>query len=189
MVGDRPRGGRGPGRGGTTTGRGVGRSGGRGRGTHNAPVRANKAAAGSSSSGAKGGQSHAPPNSSEATGISGITPAQWQQILDVLNIPNPKDRLHGKNDITWIIDTGASNHVTGNLNCLINVKKITNCPVGLPDGKDATATKEGSVILDGGLRLDNVLFVPQLTCNLISVTQLIDDSNCIIQITNALCVI
>lgn len=43
---------------------------------------------------------------------------------------------------------------------MVNVKKIKNCPVGLPDGKDAFATREGSVILDGGLRLDNVLFVP-----------------------------
>ena len=73
--GDRPRGGRGPGRGGATTGRGAGRSGGRGRGSHNAPaVRANKAAAGTSSSGAKSGQFHAPPNSIETTCISGLTP-------------------------------------------------------------------------------------------------------------------
>lgn len=69
------------------------------------------------------------------------------------------------------------------------MKKFKNCPVGLPDGKDAFATREGSVILDGGLRLDNVLFVPQLTCNLISVTQLTNDSNCIVQFSNALCVI
>ncbi|KAJ1399630.1 Retrotransposon gag domain [Sesbania bispinosa] len=74
--GDRPRGGHGPGRNGPI--RGAGRSGGRGRGTNNAPVHANKATAGTSSNDAKGRQSHALPNSSESTGISGITPAQWQ---------------------------------------------------------------------------------------------------------------
>jgi transposase InsO family protein len=183
--GDRPRGGRGPGRGRDTSGR----SGGRGRGTYNAPVRTNKATTSSCSSGGNGGQSHAPPHSSEAAGISGITPTQWQQILDALNISKTKDRLHGKNNISWIIDTGASHHVTGNFSCMINVKNIRNTPVGLPDGKDVAAIKEGSVILDSGLRLNNVLFVPQLNCNLISVTQLIDDSDCIVQITNALCVI
>ncbi|KAJ1440404.1 hypothetical protein SESBI_01976 [Sesbania bispinosa] len=183
--GDRPRGGRGPGR--NETMRGVRCS--RGRGINNAPVHANKATTGTSSNSAKGGQSHALPNSGEPTVISGITLAQWQQLLDTLNVPKTKDRLHGKNDIPWIIDTGASHHVTGNLSSLINVKKITNIPVGLSDGKDATTTKEGSVILDGGLQLDNVLFVPQLTCNLISVSQLIDASNCIVQFTNALCVI
>ena len=72
---------------------------------------------------------------------------------------------------------------------MINVKNIRNTPVGLSDGKDVAAIKEGSVLLDSGLRLNNVLFVPQLTCNLISVTQLINDSDCIVQITNTLCVI
>lgn len=99
-----------------------------------------------------------------------------------MNNSKTKDRLHGKNDISWIIDTGASNHVTGNFSCLTNVKNIANTPVGLPDGKDTTAIKEGSVILDGGLRLNNVLFVPQLNCNLISVTQVIDDSDCMFKL-------
>ncbi|XP_062100880.1 uncharacterized protein LOC133806808 [Humulus lupulus] len=92
--GGRPRDGRGPGCGGATAGRGSGRSGGHGRGTHNAPVRANKAAVGTSCSGAKDGQSHAPPNSIETAGISGLTSAQWQQILDALNVSKTKDRLH-----------------------------------------------------------------------------------------------
>ncbi|XP_062092281.1 uncharacterized protein LOC133798102 [Humulus lupulus] len=101
--GDRPRGGCGPGRGGATAGRGAGCSGGRGRGTHNALVRANKAVAGTSSSGAKGGQYHAPPNSIEAAGISGLTPGQWQQILDALTVSKTKDRLHGLDDeeVDW----------------------------------------------------------------------------------------
>ncbi|RHN79679.1 putative gag-polypeptide of LTR copia-type [Medicago truncatula] len=102
--GDRPRGGRGSGRGGATTGRDTtGRSGGRGRGTYNAPARANKATTSSRSIGGNSGQSHAPPHSSEAAGISGITPAQWQQILDALNISKTKDRLHGPDDedVDW----------------------------------------------------------------------------------------
>lgn len=73
-----------------------------------------------------------------------------------MNISKTKDRLHGKNDISWIIDTGASYHVTRNFSCMLNVKNITNTTMGLSDGKDVTAIKEGSVILDGGLRLNNV---------------------------------
>ncbi|CAI8601250.1 unnamed protein product [Vicia faba] len=97
--GDRPRGGRGPGCGRDTSGR----SRGRGRGTYNAPVHANKVTTSSCSSGGNGGQSHAPPHSSEAAGISGITPTQWQQILDALNISKTKDRLHGPDDedVDW----------------------------------------------------------------------------------------
>ncbi|PNY09733.1 hypothetical protein L195_g006290 [Trifolium pratense] len=96
--GDRPRGGRRSGRSRTTQGRGAGRSGGRGRSSHNTHVRANMASASTSNTASKGGQSHAPPKTSEAAGIIGITPTQWQQILDALNSLNTNDRLHGKND-------------------------------------------------------------------------------------------
>lgn len=69
--GDRPRGGRGPGRGRDTSSR----SGGRGRSIYNTLVRANKAITSSRSNGGNVGQSHAPLHSSEAAGILGINPA------------------------------------------------------------------------------------------------------------------
>lgn len=47
--------------------------------------------------------------------------------------------------------------------------------------------KRGSVKLSE-LKLENVLFVPSLKCNLISVSQLIDQVDCIVQFTKKLCV-
>jgi len=64
-----------------------------------------------------------------------------------------KDCFHAKNVISWIIDTGVLHHVTRNLFCLINVKKTTIILVGLSNVKDITATKKGSMILDGGLQV------------------------------------
>ena len=49
--------------------------------------------------------------------------------------------------------------------------------------------KIGIMTLLGGLEIDNVLYVPQLTCNLISVTQLHDELHCVAYFTNKLCVI
>jgi len=43
------------------------------------------------------------------------------------------------------------------------------------------------VILEGGLILTNVLYVPKLKCNLISVPQITDEGNCVIQFTDKLC--
>ena len=120
-------------------------------------------------------------------GLAVLTSIQVQQLLDYLT--SIKSKFHDKNDLGWIIDTGASNHVTCDLSLLTNVTNVSHCPVGLPDGKNANASKIGSVILQGGLKIDNVLYVPQLNCNLISVTQLSDESNCIMQFTNKLCVI
>ena len=89
----------------------------------------------------------------------------------------------------WIIDTGAYHHMTGSLKLLCNVKTVITCPVGLPDGKEVMAEKKGNIVLDGRLKLTNVLYVPSLNCNLISVSQLIEESDCIIQFTDKFCVI
>jgi len=93
------------------------------------------------------------------------------------------------NQVSWIIDTGASNHMTGNLSNLRNLRAISPCHVGLPDGSNIVATKEGSIIFGNDFVLENVLYVPGLSCNLISVSQLIDHSNCTIQFTHNMCVI
>ena len=90
---------------------------------------------------------------------------------------------------SWIIDTGASHHVTGTESCLTDTHHISQCSVGLPNGAHAIATKAGRVLLTDGLILEHVLFVPQLHYNLISVSQLIDDSKCLLQFTDSLCAI
>jgi len=65
----------------------------------------------------------------------------------------------------------------GNLSHLHNLRAISLCPVGLPDESNIVATKEGSIIFGSDFVLENVLYVPGLSCNLISVSQLIDHSN------------
>lgn len=70
--------------------------------------------------------------------------------------------------------------MTGSLKLLCDVKTVIVCPVGLPDGKEVMAQKKGNIVLDGRLKLTNVLYVPSLNCNLISVMQLLEESNCII---------
>ncbi|KAL9241264.1 hypothetical protein vseg_015395 [Gypsophila vaccaria] len=86
----------------------------------------------------------------------------------------PSHTLSGK----WIIDTGCSHHVTGNLQALIDVHEVPACPVGLPDGQQVLATRVGRISLTPSLTLDRVLYVPQLTCNLISASQLSDAIPC-----------
>jgi hypothetical protein len=61
---------------------------------------------------------------------------------------------------------------------------MIECPVGLPNGQQTAVTKEGTIVLSDKLKLANVLYVPILQCNLISVSELIDESNCVVQFTN-----
>ncbi|KAJ9548782.1 LOW QUALITY PROTEIN: hypothetical protein OSB04_021325 [Centaurea solstitialis] len=122
----------------------------------------------------------------------GISPAQWKQLLDMLGSASAKssdDRLGEYSNLSWIIDTGASNHVTGNSNILTHVTKMLECPIGLPDGTKACASKYGRVSLGHGLELHNVLHAPQLNCNLISVSQLIDDLDCVLLFNKSMCII
>ena len=108
-------------------------------------------------------------------------------LLNLLNSQMEKnqEKLNGKHNIrAWIIDIGASHHMTRSLKLLCDVKSVIACPVGLPNGKEVMAEKKGNIVLDGRLKLTNVLYVPSLNCNMISVSQLVEESNCIIQFTN-----
>ncbi|WVZ15755.1 hypothetical protein V8G54_013321 [Vigna mungo] len=88
------------------------------------------------------------PGKSELPGLSN---EQWQILVEMLN--NRKTRANEKmtskhpNDL-WIIDTG-------NLKSFSEKRTIQGCPVGLPDGEQVIATKEGTMILNGGLKLEN----------------------------------
>jgi hypothetical protein len=37
---------------------------------------------------------------------------------------------------------------------------MVECPIGLPNGQQTAATKEGTVVLSDKLKLANVLYVP-----------------------------
>ena len=98
--------------------------------------------------------------------------------------------MNGKfHDTSWIVDSGASRHVTCLDTWLFDVHHISKCPVGLPNGKCITATKEGSIRLTDKIILKNVLFVPDLRCNLISVSQLINDMQYTVHFNFSMCTI
>jgi len=127
---------------------------------------------------------------SSATPPPGLSIEQWQTLHHMLGGAKPAttEKMASK-DLLWIIDTGAINHMMGTLGALRDSKEIAPCPVGLPHGKDTIATKEGTIILNEDLSLENVLYVPELTCNLISVSQLTEQCDCFVQFTKTLCVI
>jgi hypothetical protein len=124
----------------------------------------------------------------EQSEVAGLSDEQWKTLLHLLNnaTTSSTEKLSG---MQWIIDTGASRHMTGRLDCLSDMKNIAHCQVGLPNGNHIAAVKEGTLVLSEKLKLTQVLYVPNLQCNLISVSQLIDESNCIVQFTNRFCII
>ncbi|XP_021775484.1 uncharacterized protein LOC110739325 [Chenopodium quinoa] len=101
-----------------------------------------------------------------------ISDAQWMEIMAVVKgsksgSSSDGNKLGTYNSIEWLIDTGASNHMSCNIDLFTDLHDISS-PVGYPNGKSTTTTKEGKVILSDGLTLYNVLYVPALKCNLLS---------------------
>ncbi|GAA0184747.1 transmembrane signal receptor [Lithospermum erythrorhizon] len=126
-----------------------------------------------------------------------LEPEQVTALLSLLN-PSSHDTITGNLNgsdqgihsiSSWIIDTGASHHVTGNYDCLTHITNIFECSIGLPNGTIAIAIEVGHISLHGGLILTRVLYVRHLNCSLLSVSQLTDDINCCVRFTNSLCAI
>jgi len=91
---------------------------------------------------------------------------------------------------SWIVDTGASDHMTFDLNFLTHTKQPSKPVfVTLPDGATKPVTHIGQVILTPNLTLQKVLHVPAFKFNLLSVSQLVTNNNmCVLFYPNT-CVI
>jgi hypothetical protein len=81
----------------------------------------------------------------------------------------------------WIIDSGASDHMTG-LSSLFQT--YSPCPgnkkIKIADGSVSPIAGEGKIPLSTHIDLKNVLHVPKLSYNLLSVSKICEDSNCYI---------
>jgi len=100
--------------------------------------------------------------------LSRIIENQVQKLLSLIEaLKDTQERLLGKHN--WLLDSGVSYHMTGNLKLSLNLCDITPVPVGMPNGTIPLANKRGSVRLNDKLMLSDVLYVPSLNCNLISI--------------------
>ncbi|CAN1146609.1 Retrovirus-related Pol polyprotein from transposon TNT 1-94 [Linum perenne] len=76
---------------------------------------------------------------------------------------------------SWILDTGASDHITCNLSNFASYHSISNTHITLPTGSHASATHIGTIVLDCGLTLTNVLYIPDFSFNLLSISRITHD--------------
>ncbi|GAB2287156.1 hypothetical protein Dimus_039807 [Dionaea muscipula] len=89
---------------------------------------------------------------------------------------------------TWIIDSGATSHMTFDSNIIKHLKPSASINVVTANGKTTPVLGEGCVSLTDTLNLDTVLVVPSLDYNLLSVTQLTSALNCLIVFWPQCCV-
>ncbi|RVW56514.1 Retrovirus-related Pol polyprotein from transposon TNT 1-94 [Vitis vinifera] len=89
----------------------------------------------------------------------------------------------------WIVDTGASDHMTGDAAILQNYKPSNgHSSIHIADGSTSKIAGTGSIKLTKDLYLDSVLHVPNLDCNLLSISKLARDLQCVTKFYPNLCV-
>lgn len=79
----------------------------------------------------------------------------------------------------WIIDSEASDHITGNIACVSNPRPVKVLhKINLPNGESSSISHCGSIALENGMVLRDVLVVPDFKHSLLSIKKLIDTENC-----------
>ena len=90
---------------------------------------------------------------------------------------------------SWILDSGATDHVTCSLNNLQSYERINPVTVKLPNGHHVHATHSGTVHLSTTITLFNVLYIPTFTFNLISISKLVSSTDCALIFSSTSCML
>jgi hypothetical protein len=98
-----------------------------------------------------------------------------------LNEEKVVPKLTGEHEMSWYLDTGASNHMTGRLNKFAQLDRTVKGRVRFGDGSAVEICGRGSVLMQchtGEHRvLSDVYYIPRLKNNIISLGQL-DENGC-----------
>lgn len=92
--------------------------------------------------------------------------------------------------VNWVIDTGATDHMTSLPDYLHKAKNndLSYC-IKLPNGSKVPITQVGDVKLSNGLILRDILVVPEFKYNLLSVSKMCKDDDCIVVFHDEICLI
>lgn len=96
---------------------------------------------------------------------------------------------HNSNLSSWIMDTGASHHLTGNYSLLTDVRKMEPVFIILADGRERISVTEGTVVLGSHLIMKSVFYVEEMCSDLIAVGQHMDEINCVVQLSDQILVV
>jgi len=91
----------------------------------------------------------------------------------------------GVNRTEWILDYGASDHMTYAFDHLVESKTLKEkSKITLPNGHTSEISSVGKIKLSNELILQDVLYVPVFEYNLLSIPKLTKDSNYIISFSS-----
>ena len=100
-------------------------------------------------------------------------------------------RTHaGLSNFEWILDSGATDHMTHNADLLCDFKNLhENSKITLLNGSTTDVSYVGKVSISAQIILQDVLYVLAFKYNLLSIPKLIKDSHCIVIFHPRFCII
>ncbi|KAH9668130.1 retrovirus-related pol polyprotein from transposon RE1 [Citrus sinensis] len=98
-------------------------------------------------------------------------------------------------DNNWFLDSGATHHLTNDMSNMNGAEPFTgNSKLIVGNGVGLCITQLGSAVLRmpdvlnySDLKLNNILLVPKITKNLISISQLTKDNDVVVEFTDSFC--
>lgn len=80
------------------------------------------------------------------------------------------------NDVSWIVDTGASDHMTPHAHLFSSMRRPEkSILIGFPDGHTKEVKYVGTIMINNELELRDVLYVPDFKHSLLSMSKLLND--------------
>ena len=122
----------------------------------------------------------------EKPSAAGTCSLAFSGISSSSYVANVSEKISPK---MWVIDSGATDHMTSSYkffssyNPCSSHKKIT-----IADGSITTVAGQGDIYISDSITLKNVLHVPKLFANLVSIQKLTKDSNCSVTFFPSHCV-
>ena len=78
----------------------------------------------------------------------------------------------------WILDSGATDHMVHSIHFFTSITSSAQISVRLPNGDMVKVTHIGTVQVSATLILENVLYIPSFSFNLISISKLTQNPSC-----------
>lgn len=117
-------------------------------------------------------------------------------VNNILSYPSASNDGKGKPakpfSKLWVLDSGATDHVTCSTSYYTSYYLLVNIFVHLPNQQIIPATHKGTIYLNSNgssLVLKDVLYVPKFSFNLVSWNKLSLHNSCIMVNDHAICVI
>ena len=84
---------------------------------------------------------------------------------------------HTLSSQTWVVDSGATHHVSHEKSLSTSIDTTVESYVNLPTGSTIKISGVGKVQLNSHISLSNVLYIPEFRLNLLSISSLMNDLN------------